>query len=225
MDSITDNTINLGNLGILDGPPPTTTRMSGGVSSTTPTRITGDTIQTSGSNNIGNTNEEDDNCAASLKDYDTVRSEMKGKIDKYYTDILGLYTSTYDSYLENINSTDQDKIDYALTKLKPDVQSYNQQLIKINQAMIDRVNNVSKLIDDQKKSLVGKRNEIDSNYVKIDKLKKRKDTLKVEISGNEDFLSQVGDRHEQDSLYKSIYIGINILLLIIIVSGLVYLLI
>lgn len=225
MGSLTDNTINLGNLDILEGPPPTTTRMSGGISPTSPARTTDGIIQDSGSNNIGTTNEEDDNCAASLKDYETVRSEMKDKINKYYTDVLGLYTSTYDSYLENINSTDQDKIDYAVTKLKPDVKSYNDQLIRINQAMIDRVNNVSKLIDDQKKSLIGKRNEIDSNYVKIDKLKKRRDTLKVDISGNEDFLSQVDGRREQDTLYKSIYVGINILLLIIIIAGLVYLLI
>lgn len=219
---LTDNDMNLGQIRFNTGAT-STTRMTGETATTSPARTGNNTVEEG--NTIGTTNDRDDECAISLKDYETVRNEMKEKMNTYYNEILGLYSASYDSYLDNIDSTDQDKIDYALTQLKPDVKSYNNQLIKINQVMIDRVNNVSKLIDEQKKSLVGKRNEIDANYTKIDKLKKRRDQLKVDITGNEDYLKEVDSRRENDSLYKSIYIGVNILLLIIIVSTLVYLLI
>lgn len=201
---------------------------TGNVTSTTPAKTTQNIIDTNsiqtGTNNISITNDEDDKCAINLKDYESVRKEMKNDIDDYYNKVLGLYTQNYDDYLSNVNSTDQDKIDFALTQLKPMIKGYNKQLITINQKLIDRVNSVSKLIEKQKKSLESNRNEINDNYVKIEKLENRRKQLKTEIEGNQNYLNDVEGRTETDSVYKYLYIGVNILLLIIIIATLSYML-
>ena len=193
---------------------------------TTPARTTENIIDENerGTNSINTTNDEDDKCAINLRDYESVREDIKKDIDDYYNKVLGLYTLNYDDYLSNINSTDQDKIDYAMTQLKPKVRGYNKQLIEINKKLINRVNNVSKLIEKQKKSLESNRNEINDNYVKIDKLENRKKQLKTEIRGNQNYLNDVEGRTETDNVYKYVYVGVNILLLIIIIATLSYML-
>ena len=149
---------------------------------------------------------------------------MKQDIDKYYTKILTGYTTNYNQYLNKINSSEQNDIDYATTQLKPKVVAYNKQLVNINKEMIKRVNSVSELIDQQKEGLTSKRNEVKGNYDKLDKLEKRRDDLRTEVNGNQHHLEEISDSSGDKNLYTSIYIGINLLLFIIIVGVLVYML-
>ena len=183
-----------------------------------------DTVDRQETNDIGTTKEQNTKCAISLKDYETVRREMKKEIDDYYANILGVYTDSYEKYLNKINSPDQDDVDYAMTQLKPKVIGYNTQLINVNKKLIDRVNDVSKLIDEQKANLETNRDEINDNNVKIDKLEQRKLQLGSDINGNERYLKEISNKTDTDNVYKYVYIGINLLLLIIIISILVYML-
>ena len=145
----------------------------------TPSRTVANVIeQNPVTNEIKNVSEKDDKCSISIKDYEDVRSEMKQDIDKYYTKILTGYTTNYNQYLNKINSSEQNDIDYATTQLKPKVVAYNKQLVNINKEMIKRVNSVSELIDQQKEGLTSKRNEVKGNYDKLDKLEKRRDDFK-----------------------------------------------
>lgn len=191
----------------------------------TPSRTVANVIeQNPVTNNIKNVSEKDDKCSISIKDYEDVRSDMKDDIDKYYAKILTGYTDNYNQYLSKINSSEQNDIDYATTQIKPKVVAYNKQLININKEMIKRVNDVSNLIDEQKESLTTKREEIKTNYDKLDKLEKRRDDLKTEVNGNKNHLAEISDNSGDKKLYTSIYIGINLLLFIIIVATLVYML-
>ena len=191
----------------------------------TPSRTVADVIeQNSGTNEIKTTSEKDDKCSISIKDYEDVRSEMKEDIDKYYGKILTGYTDNYNKYLSKINSSEQNDIDYATTQLKPKVIAYNKQLIGINKKMIKRVNNSTELIDEQKGGLSSKREEVKTNYDKLEKLEKRRDDLKSEVYGNKNHLSDISESSGDKKLYTSIYIGINLLLFIIIVGALVYML-
>ena len=191
----------------------------------TPSRTVANVIeQNPVTNEIKNVSEKDDKCSISIKDYEDVRSEMKQDIDKYYTKILTGYTTNYNQYLNKINSSEQNDIDYATTQLKPKVVAYNKQLVNINKEMIKRVNSVSELIDQQKEGLTSKRNEVKGNYDKLDKLEKRRDDLRTEVNGNQHHLEEISDSSGDKNLYTSIYIGINLLLFIIIVGVLVYML-
>ena len=191
----------------------------------TPSRTVANVIeQNPVTNEIKNVSEKDDKCSISIKDYEDVRSEMKQDIDKYYTKILTGYTTNYNQYLNKINSSEQNDIDYATTQLKPKVVAYNKQLVNINKEMIKRVNSVSELIDQQKEGLTSKRNEVKGNYYKLDKLEKRRDDLRTEVNGNQHHLEEISDSSGDKNLYTSIYIGINLLLFIIIVGVLVYML-
>lgn len=204
-------------------------RLNTGVPATgttaTPSRTVANVIeQNTATNDIQNVSEKDDKCSISIKDYEDVRADMKQDIDKYYSKILTGYTENYNQYLSKINSSEQNDIDYATTQLKPKVIAYNRQLININKEMIKRVNDVSSLIDEQKASLTTKRDEIKANYDKLDKLEKRRDNLKTEVNANKNHLAEISDSSGNKKLYTSIYIGINILLLTIIVGILVYML-
>jgi len=191
----------------------------------TPARTVANVIeQNPVTNEITNVSEKDDKCSISIKDYEDVRLDMKQDIDKYYSKILTGYTENYNQYLNKINSTEQNDIDYATTQLKPKVVAYNKQLVNINKEMIKRVNNVSDLIDQQKEGLESKRKEVKDNYDKLDKLEKRRDDLKTEVNGNQHHLEEISDSSGDKNLYTSIYIGINLLLFIIIVSVLLYML-
>lgn len=191
----------------------------------TPSRTVANVIeQNLVTNEIKNVSEKDDKCSISIKDYEDVRSEMKQDIDKYYTKILTGYTTNYNQYLNKINSSEQNDIDYATTQLKPKVVAYNKQLVNINKEMIKRVNSVSELIDQQKEGLTSKRNEVKGNYDKLDKLEKRRDDLRTEVNGNQHHLEEISDSSGDKNLYTSIYIGINLLLFMIIVGILIYML-
>ena len=191
----------------------------------TPSRTVANVIeQNPVTNEIKNVSEKDDKCSISIKDYEDVRSEMKQDIDKYYTKILTGYTTNYNQYLNKINSSEQNDIDYATTQLKPKVVAYNKQLVNINKEMIKRVNSVSELIDQQKEGLTSKRNEVKGNYDKLDKLEKRRDDLRTEVNGNQHHLEEISDSSGDKNLYTSIYIGINLLLFMIIVGVLIYML-
>lgn len=185
-----------------------------------------DTISSSqqDNNDINTMEESNTECQINLKDYDTVRGEIKKEIDSYYNKILGTYSENYEEYLEKITSNDQDDVDFANTQLKPKVIGYNKQLIKINKELIKRVNEGTKMIDDQKNNLQSNRDEINNNHIKIDKLEEKRLQLKTQVKGNNKFLKEIEHRVENDNIYKYVYVGINLLLLIMIIGGLVYLL-
>lgn len=175
-------------------------------------------------NNINSMEENNTQCGITLQDYDVVRAEVKKEIDEYYNKILGIYTQSYEEYLNKISSSDQDDVEYATTQLKPKVIGYNKQLININKELINRVNNGTKLIDEQKNSLQANRDEINDNHIKIDKLEKKRLQLKTDIKANNKFAQEILHRTENDTVHKYIYVGVNLLLLILIIVMLFYML-
>ena len=183
----------------------------------TPLRTTKDIISTNSNSTA------DEECKNELPDYETLRNQNLDKINSYYNKILGDYTTNYTSYLNKINSADNDDRQNALTQIKPKVKSYNDHLIKINQEMIAKVNLTNDLIVKQKEELDLKRKIVNENYIKIDNLKLKNRQLKNDNQGKESNLTDSNQLIKSNNTYKYGIIGVNILVLVVIIALLFYL--
>ena len=183
----------------------------------TPLRTTKDIISTNSNSTA------DEECKNELPDYETLRNQNLDKINSYYNKILGDYTTNYTSYLNKINSADNDDRQNALTQIKPKVKSYNDHLIKINQEMIAKVNLTNDLIVKQKEELDLKRKIVNENYIKIDDVKANNQMLKESSNARERNLTESKELQESNTYYKYGAIGINILIFIVIISLLIFL--
>jgi len=186
------------------------------VKKATPLRTTNDIIDTNNRNN-------QEECDNQLPDYETLRNINLKEINKYYNSILGKYKNNYSNYLSKINSTDNDDRQNALTQIKPVVKSYNEHLIKINKEMIAKVNLTNDLLVKQKEEIDEKRKIIKDNYQKIDDLKESNKMLRQDNNSRSSNLYQSKELINNNQYYKYGTIGINLLMLIIIVSLLIYL--
>jgi hypothetical protein len=203
----------------LINPLPTTTAASGTAPTfvqATPVRTTGDVIDTTSSS-------AEEQCNEELPDYETLRQQNLQKINKYYNETLGKYKDNYSSYLNKVNSADEDDRQNANTQLKPRVKTYNDHLIKINKEMIAKVNLTNDLMIKQKEELELKRKRIQSNYKNIDNFKQKNRQFKNDNQGKEVNLSESNQLINSNHTYKYGYIGANILALVVIISLLMYL--
>lgn len=181
---------------------PTTTRASATGSTNTPTRPC---------NNIA------------VPDYNILRQQNLAKINDYYSKLLGSYTQSYKDYSTQTASSNVNDRLYATNTLKPKVDNYNQQLIKVSQSMIDNVNQDTELISAQKDELLKKTRDIDQMIKNITLLKEKDNEMSVLSRARIDSLNSAETSKDDMQFYTYIYIGIGILLLIIILGIVFYL--
>lgn len=186
------------------------------VKNATPLRTTNDIIDSKN-------RKDSENCDNQLPDYETLRNNNLKEINRYYNAVLGKYKNNYSNYLSKINSADNDDRQNALTQIKPVVKSYNEHLIKINKEMIAKVNLTNDLLVKQKEELDEKRRIVKDNYQKIDDLKEHNKTLRQDNNSRSSNLHQSNELINENRYYKYGAIGINLLLLVVIVSLLIYL--
>ena len=194
----------------------TTSQNANRVQNATPLRTTQNIIDT-------NNKSVDEGCKNNLPDYETLRNNNLREINQHYNAILGQYKNNYSSYLTKVNSSDNDERQNALTQIKPMVKSHNDHLIKINKEMISKVNLTNDLLVKQKEEIDSKRQIIKNNYQKIDDLKQKNSSLKQNNNSRASNLQQNIDLMDSNRYYKYGMIGVNILMLIVIISLLIYL--
>jgi len=158
------------------------------------------------------------NCQISIPDYTTLRQQNIDKINKYYNDLLASYTTTYSDYTTNSASSKTSDVQYADLKLKPKVANYNSQMINLSQTMINNVNQDTDLIMDQKNQLQQKTSDISDMMNNIQLLKDKETEMSVLVNSRQDSLNSTKDGAEGIEFTTYIYIGINILLVLIIIG-------
>ena len=156
-----------------------------------------------------------------IPDYSVLRQQNLDKVNEYYTKLLGSYTSTYNQYATQSKGTKNDQ-NYANTVLLPKYTNYNTQLINLNQSMINGVNQDMDLIAAQKDELTNKTRQIDTIMNNITLLKDKDNEMTVLTGARKDSLSSASDGLDQMTFSSYIFIGINILILLIILGLVIY---
>lgn len=161
-----------------------------------------------------------DSCNIYVPDYTVLRQQNLDKINTYYQSLLGSYTSTYADYAKNSNGTANDKI-YANNIALPKYTNYNNQLINITQSVINSVNQDMDLIAAQKDELMTKSRHIDTIMNNLSLLKDKDNEMSVLTGARQQSLSSSEEGLEEINFSNYIFIGVNILFLLI-VLGLVF---
>lgn len=172
----------------------------------------------------GNATPTTEQCqSGSIPDYNTLRQQNLNKINGYYSQLLSSYTQSYKDYSTQTASANVNDRLYARNTLKPKVDNYNTQLIKVSQNMIDNVNQDTDLILAQKDELTNKTREIDQMINNITLLKEKDNEMSVLARAREDSLNSAEHSKEDMQFYTYIYIGVCVLLLLIIIGIVIYL--
>jgi hypothetical protein len=161
-------------------------------------------------------------CSVNIPDYSILRQNNLKKINDYYTTLLETYTTTYADFNTQLSSANVNDRTYANTKLKPKVENTNSQLINLNQEMINSVNRDTDLILDQKNQLQERTKSIDTLISEITLLKDKDNEMSVLKGARTDSLNSTTEGAEGMQFTTYIYMGINILLIIIILGLLIY---
>lgn len=156
-----------------------------------------------------------------IPDYTVLRQQNLDKINEYYNKLLGSYTSTYNQYATQSKGTKNDQ-NYANTVLLPKYTDYNTQLINLNQTMINNVNQDMDLIAAQKDELTSKTHQIDTIMNNISLLKDKDNEMTVLTGARKDSLTSSSDGLEQMNFSTYIFIGINVLILLVILGLVIY---
>lgn len=156
-----------------------------------------------------------------IPDYTILRQQNLDKVNEYYNKLLGSYTSTYNQYASQSKGTKNDQ-NYANTVLLPKYTDYNTQLINLNQTMINSVNQDMDLIAAQKDELTSKTRQVDTIMNNIKLLKDKDNEMSVLTGARKDSLSSASEGLEDMNFATYIFIGINILVLLVILGLVIY---
>lgn len=168
-------------------------------------------------NLLGVANRPANSCTLNLPNYEDVRSTNIKSINEYYEDLLTKYTKSYSDYARNSSGNASDRT-YAETQLKPTTTNLNNQIIKLNQTMIDSINKDNDIIMALKNQLENKKQLVNNNILNIDKLKNEINTINNQSNLKLDDLNKTKNYNETMSLWKWLYIIINIILIICILG-------
>jgi hypothetical protein len=155
--------------------------------------------------------------------YSIVRKQKIDKITNYYNDLLKEYTKLYTEYTLESNSLESDARTYAETTLKPKVEAYNSQIINLSKELINTVDRDTELILDQKTDLETKGKNIDTLMKEIKMLKNKKTDLSINEKSQIDSLNNTKEISENLNFTSQIYMGINILLVLLVIGLILYL--
>lgn len=156
-----------------------------------------------------------------IPDYTVLRQQNLDKVSEYYNKLLGSYTSTYNQYATQSKGTKNDQ-NYANAVLLPKYTDYNTQLINLNQSMINSVNQDMDLIAAQKDELTNKTRQIDTIMNNLSLLKDKDNEMTVLTGARNDSLSSASDGLDQMNFSTYIFVGINILILLVILGLVIY---
>jgi hypothetical protein len=156
-----------------------------------------------------------------VPDYTVLRQQNLDKVNEYYNKLLGDYTSTFNEYATQSKGTKNDQ-NYAKAVLLPKQTNYNTQLINLSQSMINSVNQDMDLIAAQKDELTNKTRQIDNIMNNINLLKDKDTEMTVLTGARQDSLSSTSDGLNNMNFSSYIFIGINILVLLVILGLVIY---
>lgn len=161
-------------------------------------------------------------CSVNIPDYSVLRKNNLEKINDYYSTLLDTYTTTYTDFNTQLSSANVNDRTYANTKLKPKVENTNSQMINLNQEMIHSVNRDTDLILDQKNQLQERTKSIDTLISDITLLKDKDNEMSVLKGARTDSLNLTTEGAEGMQFTTYIYMGINILLVILVLGLVIY---
>ena len=161
-------------------------------------------------------------CNIAIPDYAVLRQQNLDKVNTYYNTLLSSYTQSYRDYSTQFASSNVNDRTYANTTLKPTVQNYNTQIIKVSQSMIDNVNQDTDLIMQQKDELLNKTRNIDTIMNNINMLKDKDNEMTVLSNARKDSLNSTISGTDDMSFNTYIYIGINILMVLCVIGIVIY---
>lgn len=156
-------------------------------------------------------------------DYAVVRKNNIAKITEQYQSLLDTYTKAFTDYSTNNASSKEPDKQYAKLTLKPKTEAYNTQIINISKELMSSVNKDTDLIVDQTK-------ELEKNTIKLNKLmddikllREKNEELKITEQSQEDNVKNTQSGSDDLHFTSQIYMGINMLLVLIIVGLIIYL--
>ena len=161
-------------------------------------------------------------CATPLN-YSLVRNNNFAKILEYYNTLLNEYTRLYTQYSTDINSPNSSDRDNAKNILKPKIDAYNLQIINLSQELINNINKDTDLILSQKNELDTKTQSIDTLLDNIKMLKEKDIDLSITEKSRIDSLNTTKTGAEDIHFNSQIYMGLNILLVLIVIGLIIYL--
>lgn len=156
-------------------------------------------------------------------DYSDVRKKKIDKITKYYKDLFDEYTNIFTEYSTDIQSQDADDRTYANITLRPKGIAYNNQIINLTKKLMSTINTDTELILDQKNELDLNSKNIEKLLAEIKILKNKKTDLLITEKSQINNLSSTKSGTEDINFTSQLYIGINILLVLIIIGLILYL--
>jgi len=163
-----------------------------------------------------------ESCSQPL-DYSVVRKKKIDTITGYYNTLLTEYTTAYTDFATQSNSVNTNDRTYANTTLKPKTEAYNTQIINLSKELIDAVNKDSDLILDQKNELDSKTQKIDTLIANIKLLKEKNIDLSITEKSQVDSLNTTKTGSDDLKMTSQIYMGINILLVLLVIGLIIYL--
>jgi len=161
-------------------------------------------------------------CNIAIPDYKTLRQTNITKINDYYNTLLASYTKNYTDYSTQSVSQNVNDRTYADTTLKPQVANYNTQIINLSQSMIDSVDKDTNLILDQKNDLEQKTQQVSTIMDNIKLLKDKDIEMDILSNSRNDSLTFTKSGSDNIQFMTYVYIGINILLVLIIIGLIIY---
>ena len=164
-----------------------------------------------------------DTCSGPPLDYLIVRQQKIKEITDYYSKLLEEYTTNYTEYAKQSNSSNTNESIFANTTLKPKTEAYNKHIINLSKELINVVKTDNDLILEQKTELDKKSQNIDLLMSDIKKLKDKKISMKILEKSEYDSLNITKEGTEDLHFTTQIYMGINILLILLIIGLVIYL--
>ena len=156
-------------------------------------------------------------------DYAVVRQNNIAKITAHYQSLLNSYTKAYSEYATNNASTLKNDNDYARLTLLPQTEAYNKQIINISSELIKSVNKDTDLIVEQTKVLEDKNSQLNKIMDDIKILREKNAELKISEKSQEDNVKNTQDGSDTLQFTSQIYMGINMLLVLIVIGLIIYL--
>ena len=156
-------------------------------------------------------------------DYAVVRKNNIAKITAQYQSLLDSYTKAYTEYSKNNVSSRPSDIEYAKLTLKPQTEAYNTQIINISRELMNSVNKDTDLIVEQTKEYEKKTQKLNNVLDDIKLLREKNAELKISEQSQEDNVKITQSGSDDLHFTSQIYMGINILLVLIITGLIIYL--
>ena len=161
-------------------------------------------------------------CSAPV-DYKLLREQKLKKITEYYNELLDLYTSSYITYSSQNSSLNGNDRIFATTTLKPQIEAYNNQIIKLSELFIESVNKDNDLILEQITELNKKNQSIDKIINDIKLLRDKNIDEDILEKSQLENLDATKTSTEDIQFTTQIYMGINILLILMVIGLIIYL--